>query len=75
MKFYDSKVAQKTGHGAAIITGEADGPNLKGKVRAQIQEQMDSAKHENSDPLTGQRLPRSQRDFAKEYFDSLREGE
>ncbi len=75
VKFYDSKVAQKTGQGAAVITGEADGPNLKGKVRAQIQEQIDSAKHENSDPLTGQRLPRSQRDFAKEYFDSLREGE
>ena len=75
VKFYDSKVAQKTGQGAAIITGEADGPNLKGKVRAQIQAQMDSAKHEDSDPLTGQRLPRSQRDFAKEYFDSLRDGQ
>jgi hypothetical protein len=75
VKFYDSKVAQKTGQGAAVITGEADGPNLKGKVRAQIQAEMDSAKHEDSDPLTGQRLPRSQRDFAKEYFDSLRDGE
>jgi hypothetical protein len=75
VKFYDSKVAQKTGPGAAVITGEADGPNQKGKVRAQIQAQMDTAKHEDSDPLTGQRLPRSQRDFAKQYFDSLREGE
>ena len=74
VKFYDSKVAQKTGHGAAVITGEADGPNIKGKVRAEIQEQIDSAKHEESDPLTGQRLPRSQRDFAKEYFDALRDG-
>lgn len=75
VKFYDSKVAQKTGHGAAIITGEADGPNRKGTVRAQIQAEINSAKHEESDPLTGQRLPRSQRDFAKEYFDSLRDGE
>ncbi|HEX3997533.1 MAG TPA: hypothetical protein VHX65_03170 [Pirellulales bacterium] len=74
VKFYDSKVAQKIGHGAAIITGEADGPNSKGNVRAEIQAQLDSAKHDDSDPLTGQRLPRSQRDFAKEYFDSLREG-
>ena len=72
VKFYDSKVAQKTGQGSAVITGEADGPNIKGKVRAEIQAQLDSARHDDSDPLTGQRLPRSQRDFAKEYFDSLR---
>jgi hypothetical protein len=75
VKFYDSKVTQKTGQGGAIITDEADGPNLKGKVRAQIQAQMDSAKHDISDPLTAQRLLRSQRDFAEEYFNSMREGE
>lgn len=74
VKFYDSRVAQKTGEGAAVVIGEADGPNMKGKARAMIQAEVESAKHEDSDPLTGQRLPRSTRDFAKEYFDSLRDG-
>ena len=30
VRFYDSKVGQKIGKGAAVVTGEADGPNIKG---------------------------------------------
>ena len=73
-KFYDSNVRQQLGKGAAIPIGEADGPNIKGRVQEQIKAEIESAKHDAADPLTGQRLPRSQREHAKEYFDALREG-
>ncbi len=73
-KFYDSNVKQKLGKGAAVATGPADGPNIKGQVQAEIKAQIESAAHDAADPLTGQRLPRSQREHAKEYFDALREG-
>jgi len=73
-KFYDSKVNQKLGKGAAVATGPADGPNIKGHVQAEIKAQVEAAAHDSADPLTGQRLPRSQREHAKEYFDALREG-
>ena len=73
--FYDSKVKQKQDRGAAVVTGFADGPNVRGKVEAEIQTQFEAARAESSDPLTGQTLPREYRDHAKKYFDSLREGE
>jgi hypothetical protein len=72
--FRDSHVSQNVGKGKAVITGEVDGPNMKGLVQQEIREQIEAAKREASDAVTQQRLPRSQRDHAKEYFDSLREG-
>jgi hypothetical protein len=47
---------------------------MKGRVQQEIQEQIQASRREQSDPITRQRLPRSQRDHAKEYFDALREG-
>ncbi len=73
-KLFDSTVKQQLGKGAAVSAGETDGPNIRGQVQAEIKAQIESAKHDSADPLTGQRLPRSQREHAKEYFDSLREG-
>jgi hypothetical protein len=73
-KFFESNVKQKLDKGAAVTAGETDGPNVRGQVQAEIKAQIESAKHDAADPLTGQRLPRSQREHAKEYFDSLREG-
>ena len=58
----------------AVITGEADGPNIKGVVQQEIQQQIEASRHEASDAITRQRLPRSQRDHAKEYFDAFLEG-
>ena len=72
--FRDSHVSQNIGKGKAVITGEADGPNIKGVVQQTIQEQIEASRHEASDAITRQRLPRSQRDHAKEYFDSFLEG-
>jgi hypothetical protein len=72
--FRDSHVKQNVGKGKAVITGEVDGPNIKGQVQQEIRGQIEASHREASDAVTRQRLPRNQRDHAKEYFDSLREG-
>lgn len=72
--FYDTKVQQKKGKGAALVAGYVDGPNMAGQVEQEIQTQFESAKSDEADPLTGQQLPRSYREHAKKYFDSFREG-
>jgi hypothetical protein len=72
--FRESHVSQNIGKGKAVITGEVDGPNIKGQVHQEIQKQFEASKREASDTVIRQRLPRNQRDHAKEYFDSLREG-
>jgi hypothetical protein len=69
---YDSKVKQKIGQGAASVVGMTDGENVKGDVRQQIQQQVESAKHGTTDPLTGRHMPRKHGEHAKEYFNGLR---
>ncbi|HEV3023566.1 MAG TPA: hypothetical protein VGX76_13925, partial [Pirellulales bacterium] len=72
--FYDTKVKQKLGKGAAVVTELVDGPNVKGQVEQEVQTQFEAAKADQSDPLTGQQMPRSYREHTKKYFDSLRDG-
>lgn len=72
--FYDTKAAVKTGRGAVSVVGEVEGPNVKGNLQQQMQEQFQSARQQAADPLTNERIPRKQREHAKEYFDRLREG-
>ncbi len=72
--FYDTRAAVKVGRGAATIAGEAEGPNIKGNFQQKLNEQFQSARQESADPLTNERIPRKQRQHAKEYFDHLREG-
>jgi DNA repair exonuclease SbcCD ATPase subunit len=74
VKFHDSSVKQKTGRGAAVVTGFAEGPNIKGQVEQQLKLEYEAAKSEQADPLAEQRLPRDYRDHAKKYFEALREG-
>lgn len=69
---YDSKVKQKTGKGTAVVVNMTDGPNVKGDVQQQIQEQVEATKHGSTDPLTGRHMPRKHGEHAKEYFDGLR---
>jgi hypothetical protein len=73
-KFYDSKVKQKIKGGSAVVTGYVEGPNVRGQIEQEIKTQIESAKTESADPLTGQRLPREYRDHARGYFDLLRDG-
>jgi hypothetical protein len=71
--FRDSQVRAQPGKGRAVIKGEIDGPNIKGAVLEAIKEEMTAASSEEADPLVNQRLPRSRREHAEEYFNSLRE--
>ncbi|MHB8898675.1 MAG: hypothetical protein ACYC6Y_08010 [Thermoguttaceae bacterium] len=74
-KFYDDKANQKIGKGAATIAGEVEGPNVKGAVLQQIEEQLEAARSEAVDPLTEQQMPRQHQEQTKEYFDLYRKGE
>ena len=57
------------------MTGLVEGPNAKGQAVEEIKGEVEAAKHESADPLTGQRLPRSQRDHVQQYFDAFRKGQ
>jgi hypothetical protein len=70
---YDSQVKQKVGQGSAAVVDMVNGPNVKGDVRQQIQDQVKSATSRGAtDPLTGRRMPRKHGEHTKEYFDGLR---
>jgi hypothetical protein len=70
--FRDSRVRQKVGRGSMTIEGFVDGPNKKGQVGEEIKKQLDTAKHQDTDPLTGQRIPRKHRESVNGYFSRLR---
>jgi hypothetical protein len=73
-KLYDSQVKQKVGPGAAVVTGTIDGPNVRGNVQQQIQQQVDSVRRGETDPLSNRRLPRKHGEHAKEYLEGLNGG-
>jgi len=72
--FRDSRVRQKPGRGAAVLVGEADGPNRRGLVAESLKEQMEAQGSEAADPVVVEKLPKSHREHAEDYFNSLREG-
>lgn len=72
--FYDTKVKQKVTRGTAVVTDRIDGPNIRGEVQEQINQQFEQAQTAPPDPLTDQPLPRQQREHARRYFEALREG-
>ena len=72
--FFDSQVKQKVGRGSAVVVDMVEGPNVKGNVETETQQQVDSARRSSTDPLTGHQMPRSHRQHAREYFDRFREG-
>lgn len=73
--FYDSQVKQKVGPGAATIVDLVDGPNIKGNVENQIQQEFDSTRRGSTDPSSGRQIPKKLGQHAREYFDNFREGE
>jgi DNA repair exonuclease SbcCD ATPase subunit len=75
VNFRDSQVKQNPGKGAAVIAGEADGPNIRGDVQEAIQEEMAAQGSQPADPLVIEQLPKAQRENAEDYFNRLREGE
>lgn len=73
--FYDTQVRQQYDRGAAVVVGEADGPNVRGQIEQQIQAEYAAVQGQQADAGTDVRLERGYREHARDYFDSLREGE
>jgi tetratricopeptide (TPR) repeat protein len=70
----DTQVKQKQGQGAATFAGMVEGPNLKGEVTQSIKEEMQTLTTKPADPVTNERLSKSRRQHAEQYFQMLREG-
>jgi hypothetical protein len=70
----DTRVRQKPRQGAATFGGLVDGPNAKGDVVQSINEELETLSTKPADPLTNERLTKSRRQHAEEYFKLLREG-
>ena len=54
-----------------MITDFVDGPNIRGQVLEEIKSEVESVGSREADPFTDQKLPKSHRDHAREYFDSF----
>jgi hypothetical protein len=67
----DTRVRQKPRQGAAVFAGMVEGPNLKGEVAQAIKEEMQALSTKPADPLTNERLTKSRREHAQEYFKTL----
>lgn len=68
---YDARQRAKPKKGEAVRIGDAFGPNRSGMSQAEIKEQILSSLDADADPLTDQKLPRSQRDHVREYYQRL----
>ncbi|HID76511.1 MAG TPA: hypothetical protein EYP56_10995 [Planctomycetaceae bacterium] len=71
--FYDTKSPVQVQKGEATVVGNAGWSALRGDVREQIQQQYESTRRADADPLTGLRLPRRMRQSVQQYFDDFRE--
>ena len=70
--FYNSRVRGKVNKGGkAVIVGTAGGRNVPGQSNESIKEILQQAEFDDADPLTGQHLPKAQRNHARQYFESL----
>ncbi|MEM6470702.1 MAG: hypothetical protein AAF802_14180 [Planctomycetota bacterium] len=72
---YETQVRGNVRKGKALISGFADGPNRKGVSREDLKQAIESSMSEDSDPLENQRLPRTEQEYARDYFNKLRGGE
>jgi tetratricopeptide (TPR) repeat protein len=70
----DTRVRQKPRQGAATFAGMVDGPTMKGDVQQSIKEEMQALSTKPADPLTNERLTKSRREHAQEYFKMLIDG-
>jgi hypothetical protein len=72
---FESRQRAKAKGGEAVRAGKIQGPNRAGMSREQVKEEIISALNEIVDPLTDQRLPRSQQDHVREYYQRIGKGE
>jgi tetratricopeptide (TPR) repeat protein len=67
----DTRVKQKQKQGAATFAGMVEGPNIKGEVMQSIKEEMETLTTKPADPITNERLSKSRREHAQQYFKML----
>ena len=48
--------------------------NIAGDAVEEAKQILEQALADDADPLTGQRLPKAQRDHVQQYFSTVREG-
>jgi hypothetical protein len=74
-QYQDVQVRPSIGAGPGVYAGKVDGPNIKGQAVEAIKQEMASQAAVPAEPLTSERLPRTRREQAEEYFQLLREGQ
>jgi len=72
---YEARERAKPKAGEAVRIGDADGPNRSGITMEGVKQQIITALNNEADPLTDQRLPKSQQDHVREYYQRLGKGE
>jgi hypothetical protein len=75
-KGYDSRVRQQPSKGGkSTVIGNIGGPNLPGRARQDVAEEVMASLAQDPDPIDETALPRDQREHSKEYFEKLLKGE
>jgi len=72
---YEARERAKPKAGEAVRIGDADGPNRAGMSLEGVKAQIITSLNNEADPLTDQRLPKTQQDHVREYYQSLGKGE
>ena len=72
---FETRVRAKPKAGEAVRMGDASGPNQPGVSLETVKDQIKSLLKEEADPLTDERLPRSQQDHIRQYYRRLGTGE
>lgn len=72
---YESRLRATPKGGSAVRVGDAGGPNQAGQSTESISERIQSALNKDAEALTDQRLPKTQQNHVKEYYERLRKGE
>lgn len=70
---FRSRVKAKLQRGQTVVTGHADGKNITGRSVQETRQLVRDSMSKDSDPLENQKLSRTQREHAQQYFKALRE--
>lgn len=71
---YEARLRAKPQAGEAVRIGDARGPNKPGLSQQEAREIIAGSLNEESDPLTEQRLPRTQKDHVRQYYELRGQG-
>ncbi len=72
---FRSRVKGKLQQGETVVTGDADGKNITGRSASETRELVRDSMSKDTDPLENQKLSRTQREHAEQYFRALREND